>query len=143
MLLLALCLIAILANAQEQQPAAKAAFNNFSAEIAIDPAALLIAMEANKGEQVNIPLSKEFSFNGNVISNENVYDNLQTIIIKSADYNNAVMQISKQTINNTISYTGRIFGQGSTDGYHIKKDADGNYQLQKFELALIRQDCKQ
>ena len=142
MLLLAICLTAMLANAQEQ-PAAKAAFNNLSAEIAIDPAALFTALQANKGDQVNIPFSKEFSFNGNVISNENVYDNLQTIIIKSADYNNAVMQISKQVINNSISYTGRIFGQESTDGYHIKQDAEGNYHLQKFELALIRQDCKQ
>lgn len=143
MFLLALCLIAILANAQEQPTTAKAAFNNLSSEIAIDPATLFNALQANKGEQVIIPLSKEFSFNGNVISNKNVFDNLQTIIIKSADYNNAVMQISKQVINNNTSYTGRIFGQGSSDGYHIKQDAAGNYQLQKFELALIRQDCKQ
>jgi hypothetical protein len=41
----------------------------------------------------------------------------------------------------TIAYVGRIFSEGSADGYQIKRASDGSYSLQKFEAAVLKQDC--
>ena len=137
MLLLILCSSAAVTTAQQK----KASFQNFSSSIKIPESALSNAITRARGQQAQIVLG-ELNFSGEVVSNSQVFENLQTIIIKSPAYNNAVLQISKQTMQDkTVNYVGRIFSEGSADGYHIKRGSDGAYSLQKFDAAVIKQDC--
>ncbi|RYY67919.1 MAG: hypothetical protein EOO13_13710 [Chitinophagaceae bacterium] len=77
-----------------------------------------------------------------VIRNETRYANLQTIIIKTTAYNNAMMQVSKIThADRSITYTGRIINENAADGFEIKKTGNGSYQLQKFETDKILEGC--
>ena len=141
MLLFALCVMVAAVNAQSKP--ATAVFKSFSPSIDVSESIFTNTILISKGQQANLNFGTGFNFSGTVISNEKVFDNLQTIIIRSSEYNNALLQISKQiNEDKSISYTGRIFSQGSADGYEIKRTAEGNYHLQKFETAMILQDCE-
>jgi hypothetical protein len=140
MMLLMLCLTLAAAKAQQQESAP--AFKAFSASISFEESALGKTMQMEKGQQAEIAFGNELKISGEVISNINVYDNLQTVIIRSAEYNNALVQVSKQlNADGTINYVGRIFSPGAADGFEIKRSAEGAYSLQKFETAAILQDC--
>lgn len=142
MLLLILCLNIAAALAQQNKPVT-AVFSKFSHSIDLSESLLHNTVLIIKGQPAVVKFGKDFSFSGTVISNEQVLDNLQTIIIKSAEYNDALLQISKQTNEDkSISYVGRIFSNNSTDGYEIRRSDNGQYRLQKFETARILQDCK-
>ncbi len=143
MLFLLLFLVTVGVNAQQKKVTAPAVFSNFSPSIDFSEAILTNAMQMFKGQQVAISFGNDLNFPGEVLSNEIVFENLQTIIIKSSVHNNALLQISKQiNADKSISFVGRIFSQGGSDGYQLKKTLDGNYQLQKFETAQILQDCE-
>jgi hypothetical protein len=140
-LLFLLCLTAAVANAQQKKPA-PAVFTRFSPSIDVSESVFSNTIVIGKGQTTSLNFGSDFIFSGVVTSNEQVFDNLQTVIIRSSQYNNALLQLSR-LINEdkSISWAGRIFSQGSTDGYEIKKYADGSYHLKKFETAMILQDC--
>jgi hypothetical protein len=96
----------------------------------------------NIGTSVSINLANNFHFAGIVISNQQTYDNLQMIMIRSSENNHSIFQLSKITNNdNTISYTGRIINNDAADGYVIKNN-EGIYSLQKFETDRVLEPCK-
>jgi hypothetical protein len=143
MLLLMLCLTTAAVHAQPKA-APVAAFTSLSSTITVSETTIAGAMQMSKGQEVTVPLSPEFNFPGTVLSNENVYENLQTIIIKSSIYNHSLLQLSKQINDDkSITYVGRIFNPGGADGYGLKRGVDGTYHLEKFETAIILQDCHQ
>ncbi len=139
MLLLILCSAATVASAQQKNPV----FRNHAANINVPESVLSRALTSGKGQKAKIDFASDFSVSGEVMSNNQVFDNLQTMILKSPEYNNAVVQISKQVLaDKTVVYVGRIFSEGSADGYHIKRNATGAYSLEKFEAAVIKQVCE-
>lgn len=89
----------------------------------------------NAGTSVNIKFSPNFGITGIIKSNRKVYENLQTVVIESSNYNNAKMFISK-TIdeNKSIKYVGRIISRTAIDGFEIKTDIAGNCILKKINL---------
>jgi len=89
----------------------------------------------NAGTAVDIRFSQNFRITGIVKSNQKVYDNLQTVVIESSNYNKAKMFISK-TIDEdkTIKFVGRIISRASEDGFEIKTDLAGNGSLKKINL---------
>ncbi len=136
-----LCLTTAAVNAQQNQPA-PAVFSNFSSTIQFSESLLSGAIQTAKGQQALLNFGSGFQFAGTIISNEQVFSNLKTVIVRSTAYNNALLQISQQVNEDkSISYVGRIFSPGSADGYELKKSPEGNYRLQKFETAKIFQDC--
>lgn len=82
-------------------------------------------------------------FEGKVVSNENKYDNLQSMIIRSNNMGNTLFQLSK-IINKdkSITYVGRIMNPDALEVYEIKNDVAGNYRLQRIDLDNILQDCR-
>jgi hypothetical protein len=143
MLLFMLCSSTAAIHAQQINPAV-AVFSSYSPSIDLSESVLSNAINISKGQQADLQFGNNFNFSGTVISNEQVYSNLQTMMIRSAAYNNALLQISRLVNkDNSISYAGRIFSPGSADGYEIKRTADGNYHLQKFETARILEVCHQ
>ncbi len=142
MLLLVLCLTTAAVTAQSTNPAPTEVFSNQAQSIALSESTLTNAMLFAKGQKASIHFSDDFIFPGEVMSNDQVYPNLQTIIVRSSTFNNALLQISKQTNDDqSISYVAQIFGNKSKDGFQLKRSSNGNYTLQKFETAIILQDC--
>ena len=69
---------------------------------------------------------------------------MQSIAIQSKDFADAVFNLTRITLpNGQTEYKGRIVNIKYADGYELKKDAAGNYQLIKFETDKLLQDCKQ
>lgn len=130
------------AFAQKSENTSKEIFAKFPDKINIPQDLLNTTINAKSGESVAISFNADFTFNGFVISNEKVFYNLQTVIIKSPAFDNALFQLSKITNpDQTESYVGRIINVEATDAYLIAKDETNNYLLEKFELKSILQDC--
>ena len=89
----------------------------------------------NAGTAVDIKFSSNFRITGIVKSNQKVYNNLQTVVIESTNYNKAKLFISK-TIDEdkSIKFVGRIISRASEDGFEIKTDLAGNGSLKKINL---------
>jgi hypothetical protein len=97
-----------------------------------------------QGQQANIALASNFAFSGTVSSNEVKYGVLQSAVIKVPAFNNAIFHVTKRTkADNSIVYTGRIINDGFADGYELKRDATGNYQLIKIKTEMVMPDCGQ
>jgi hypothetical protein len=117
-------------------------FSAYPETISLSKTLITDAFSYDTGTSVSINLSSSFKFAGTVISNQQKYDNLQTIMIRSSENNQSVFQISKITNkDNSISYAGLIINQDAADGYVIKNN-NGIYSLQKFESGKILEPCK-
>jgi hypothetical protein len=130
------------AFAQKSESSSKEIFAKFPSKISITQILLNTTMYSKSGESVAIAFNPDFIFNGVVLSNEKVFDNLQTVVIKSAAFDNAIFQLSKITnTDHTESYVGRIINVEASDAFLIAKDDTNNYLLEKIELKSILQDC--
>jgi hypothetical protein len=139
---LLLCLTTAATFAQKSDQARPKLFAGFPENIQLSKTILQKTLNANEGEEVIVAFSNEFHFKGTVLSNLKKYDNLQSVMIKSPAFGNAIFQLSR-IINKdkTVSYSGRIINPGIADGYEINKDKDDNYSFVKFETKNILQDC--
>ena len=119
-------------------------FSNFPDIINCSEAELSSIFDSSPGQNISLSFSNNFLFSGNVTSNVVKYANLQTAVIKSPVFNNTIFSVSK-IINkdNSISYLGRIINKNYFDGYELKRNAAGNYQLIKMETDRVIQDCRQ
>lgn len=98
----------------------------------------------SSGQAVSMNFSNDFSFGGDIISKINRYSNLQSAVVKSPAFNNTIFNLSKRiNPDNSITYVGHILNKDFFDGYELKRNADGSYQLKKFETDKVMQDCKQ
>ena len=119
-------------------------FNSFPAIINCTEAELSKVFTSSPGQNINLTFSDNFLFGGAVISNVVKYSNLQSANIKSPVFNNSIFNISKRVNNdNSITYVGRIINRDYFDGYELKKNAAGNYQLIKIETDKVIQNCGQ
>ena len=109
-------------------------FNNFPATINCTEQELSKVFNASPGQVINLSFSDNFTFIGNVTSNVVKYANLQTAVVVSPAYSNTIFSISKITGNDgSINYLGRIINKNYFDGFELKKNASGIYQLKKIE----------
>ena len=81
---------------------------------------------------------------GPVVSRVAKYSNLETVVIKLAAYNNSLFSLSKQTdAANNITYVGKIINPLYADGFELKSNADGSYELVKIDIEKILVTCNQ
>lgn len=124
-----------------QSAAKKRMFDAVPSALNVDGNTLSQSFNYSTGSDAVIALSPELSFSGKVISNQQKYNNLKTVMIRSA--NNMILQISEITrADKSISYVGRLFGSEAADGYEIKNN-NGRYSMQKFEASKIFEPCGQ
>ena len=134
----------ISAGAQNTAIKKTAIFNNFPTKISCTTNELNRAFTTTPNQNINLSFSDSFSFRGEVISNIQRYDNLQTTVIKSAEYSDMIFVLSKVTNkDNSVTYVGHMINRKYADGYELEKDAQNNYQLVKIETDKILQDCSQ
>lgn len=143
-MLLFLMLSATAVFSQSPEMAKAKQFDNFPNVINCTPSELSKVFDSAPGQTVDFSFSDSFSFSGEVISNVVKYSNLQCAVVTSPLYNNSIFNISK-LINDDLSvtYVGHIINKKYFDGYELKKNAAGNYQLIKIETDKVIQDCKQ
>ena len=119
-------------------------FSNFPEKINCSEQELASIFNATPGQVISLSFSNNFIFTGNVTSNIAKYANLQSAIIVSPDYFNTVFSVSRTTNNDgSISYIGRIINKNYFDGFELKKNISGVYQLNKIETDRVIQDCSQ
>ncbi len=96
------------------------------------------------GQFVSLSFSDNFIFSGNVTSNMVKYANLQTAVVVSPDYYNTIFSVSKIiNTDGSISYLGRIINKKYFDGFELKQNVAGTYQLVKMETDRVIPDCSQ
>ena len=116
-------------------------FAAYPENISLNKIFITDAFSYNTGTSVSVELSANFHFAGTVISNQQKYDNLQTIMIRSSENYHSIFQLSKITNNDkSTSYTGCIINNDAADGYIIKNN-NGIYSLNKFESDKILEHC--
>ena len=143
-MLLSLSSISLTGLSQNNNTPKPKQFSNFPDIINCSEPELSNIFNVSTGQSISLSFSDNFLFAGNVTSNVVKYSNLQTAVIKSPVFNNTIFSVSK-IINkdNSISYLGRIINKEYFDGYELKRNAAGNYQLVKIETDLVIQDCRQ
>ncbi len=118
-------------------------FSNFPEIINCSEDELSKAFMAVPGQDISLTFSNNFIFTGSVKSNLARYSNLQSVVIVSPDYSNTIFNVSKiSNADGTTSYVGRIINKNYFDGFELKKNASGTYQLKKVETDRVIQDCK-
>jgi hypothetical protein len=141
-LVILLTSVALHSNAQTSETK-QPIFSAYPNSISVDNLTLANSVMNAKGTDVTLNLAEGFKFKGSVISNIQNQANLQIITMRSSENPNTLLEISKITNeDNSIFYKGRILNSGAADGYELK-NINGNYSLEKFELAKILQQCKQ
>ncbi len=139
--LLLYCLISFYAGSASAQ-VKQAAFKALPANIALSPAIFQQIFDADDNSAIQLAFSDQFTFRGMVMSNRKPYPNLQTVIVKTDEFQNALLQFSKIIgPDQQVSYTGKIIPIHASDGYSLKKDEKQQYHLEKFELKNMLQDC--
>jgi len=119
-------------------------FNNFPEVINCADATLSNIFNASPGQQISLSFSDNFIFSGHVTSNIVKYANLQTAVVVSPDFSNTIFSVSRITnADGSISFIGRIINKNYFDGYELKRNTSGNYQLIKMETDRVIQDCTQ
>ncbi|HMU09207.1 MAG TPA: hypothetical protein PKC54_04330 [Ferruginibacter sp.] len=138
-------LFVFIATAASSQTIAKPKqFSNFPDVINCSESVLSSVFASAPGQNIILSFSDNFSFSGVVINNLVKYSNLQSAVIRSPNFNNAVLSISKiMNKDNSVSYIGRIINKNYFDGYELKINAAGNYQLVKVETDRVIPDCSQ
>ncbi len=138
-----LCIISSLnTNAQQNATTKPNLFNAFPSAINCSEQELSRAFNTTVGQNISLSFSNNFSFAGVLTTNMQQYSNLQTTLIKSPAFSNAIFCLSKRTeTDNSVTYVGRIVNDNYGDGYMLTKNSDGTYTLNKFEAARKKQDC--
>lgn len=143
-LLLLLILLSATSYSQSTNTVKPKLFSNFPDKIYCTEAELSKAFTATVNQNISLSFSDNFLFNGAVTSNLVKYTNLQSVVVKSPVFGDAVFSLSKITnADNSVKYIGRIINKKYFDGFELKKDAFNNYQLIKIETDKVIQDCSQ
>ena len=117
-------------------------FSNYPDVINCTVTELDKVFSSSPGQPINLSFSDNFSFDGTITASTVKYSNLTSANIKSPFFNNSLFNISKRVNDdNSFTYVGRIINRDYFDGYELKKNIDGNYQLIKIETDKVIQDC--
>jgi hypothetical protein len=116
-------------------------FANLPESITCTEAQLNNLFRYGQGENISLTFANNISLSGPVTSNLVKYSNLQTVVVNLTAYNNTLFSLSKQTENNQTIFVGRIFNPAHTDGFELKRSANGDYQLIKIDTKNILTDC--
>jgi hypothetical protein len=94
------------------------------------------------GQNITFSPGGKLTVYGNVMSNVQKGKNLQSVIVRAANFEGAVMQISRQIHpDGSVQFVGRIVHDKKSDGYRLMRDSDGLYYFSKFEVGDLVQEC--
>jgi len=141
MLLVCLCTYAG-ATAQQPTEVKPKLFASYPSTLSISESCLQNIFSLAQDQEANIDFGNNLVFPCKVLRNELKYSNMQTVLIRSSIFDNAMLQVSRVVNRDqSITYNGRIINERAADGFQIKKTAAGTYQLQKFETDRVLEGC--
>lgn len=124
------------------QQSKKSLFTNYPASINCKAKVFEKALDSKEGQHISLKVSAQFTFSGNVVSNVYKYGKMQTVVIRSDEFDGALLLISKQHLpNNQYSITGRLMSPRASDGYQIKEDDKGEYVFKKIDTDRLLETC--
>ena len=139
-----LALSAVTGYSQSMQAGKPFLFAKFPATIDCTEAQLASLFSAVKGQNISVSLANNLMLSGPVTSKLVKYGNLQTIVVKLPAFNNTLFSLSKQTDKaDKNTYVGRIINPLYADGFELRRNEAGNYQLVKIDLEKILVNCNQ
>ena len=140
MLLVCLCTYTV-ATAQLTQAKPKL-FEGYPTAFTISESTLQNIFSINNANELTIDFGNGLLFPCKLVKNESRYGNMQTVIIRSTAFDNALLQVTRiSNRDQSVVYSGRIINERAADGFEIRKSASGAYQLQKFETDKILEGC--
>ena len=142
MLMLLVCLCSYTAATAQQSEVKPQLFASFPSVLNISETCLQKIFSLTTDQESVIDFGNNLLFPCKVLRNEVKYSNMQTVIIRSSAFDNAMFQVSRIVNGDqSITYTGRIINERAADGLEIKKTATGTYQLKKFETDRVLEGC--
>ena len=109
-------------------------FENLPDKIPVSLDNITSLFNSSVGRPVNISLAegRQFQFEGQVVSTASKFENtLQSIVVRSTNYNGATLTVSRITSpEGIVTYTGRIISFQHGDLYELQ-NKDGIYTLVK------------
>lgn len=140
--LLVMCCMSMVSSAQAQATQRHKLFDQQPDQISLNIQTLEQVMNAREGQQTTVQFSPAFAFTGTVISNEQKYHNLQTVLIKSPMFDQALFSLSRiSTEDGLVQYSGRILHAQAEDGYMLKKTNQQDYRLTKINTVSVLEEC--
>lgn len=119
-----------------------ALFASYPSTITCTEAELSALFQANTGQSVNARLGNVLPINGQVVSKEQRYQNLRLLTLRLPAYQNILLSVSERLDeNNRPVYMAHLMDKKYSDGYQLKRQASGSYQLVKIEMDRILNDC--
>ena len=103
--------------------------------VSIDNLNSLFGIQIGRPVRVNLSTSSSFQLEGEIVSTASKYNNsIQSVVIRSTNYNGARLTISKITDENgVLIYRGRIISLQHGDSYELQ-NLNGSYTLVKRNL---------
>jgi hypothetical protein len=128
------------AGARAQTTQAPHLFDAFSNTISCNTAELERIFTLAEGSTVQLALSNNFIFKGNILNSIQRYPNLKSVLLKSTNFASAVFSISRRiNEDNSVTFVGRILNDQYADGYELVKQGN-NYSLIKVKHDDLLQD---
>lgn len=98
--------------------------------------------QSRAGQNITFSPGGKLTVYGNVMSNVQKGKNLQSVIVRAANFEGAVMQISRQVHpDGSIQFVGRIVHDKKSDGYRLMRDSDGLYYFSRYDVGDLVQEC--
>jgi hypothetical protein len=112
-------------------------FADLPDQMNINPNNLSNLLELKVGQSVNIPISSDFNFTGQVVSKSDEPKS-NSVVVRSTNRVGARLIFSKITDeNNTIKYIGRIISMKHSDSYEIVFENNQYYFKKKGFYDMI------
>lgn len=118
-------------------------FDNLPDRIPIDINKFTPLFTSAIGAEIDLGVSEkaQFQFDGEVVSTASKFDNkLQSVVIRSSNYNGAGFTISKITNDDgSVIYKGRIISLKHGDLFELQKEADGYVLVKRNFYDLVNE----
>jgi hypothetical protein len=117
-------------------------FTNLPDRISVDISHLENLLTVETGKEVSLKLGNKDlpGFNGKVISVVNKYNNINSVVIRSSNFNGAILTLSSSTKSDgTVKFTGRIISFEHGDLYDLQNQNDQYILIKKNFYDLINE----
>jgi hypothetical protein len=109
-------------------------FSNLPDKIPVDVSTLKSLLNAETGGDVSLNLGaiSKTAFNGKVVSKADKYNNIHSVVIRSSNFNGAILTLSSSILTNgTVKFTGRIMSLQHGDVYELQNQNDQYILIKK------------
>jgi len=114
-------------------------FTNLPSKVPLETSFLKALINVEKGKEVSVQMGKT-ALEGKVISSVRKYNNIQSVIIRSSNFNGATLTLSSSTRpDGTVKISGRLLSLQHGDLYELQKENEQYVLIKKNYYDLINE----